>query len=474
MGETTTIGIHICGGTLRRAELVQRDQRIEVARLDSLPPLAGSAAGGASPPVAAKPSINGSRLAAALPATDVMSRCWPLPSAAGARMKQLVANRLEADLPVPLNTLTWGYRQARAAGEERAGQLPVLAQAARSERIQQHLAHLAGLGLPVHLLTTEAEGLAGLYRHGLSSPNATGDDVLILAGAGEWLVCSFAGGLARSVQRIRLASGGFETACRECRQLIATQFQPGALGSIRWCGSPAVDEAADVLARICGVPVERVRLTDRITRPGSEPLGAQDIVDFGPAIGLALAEMFDRDSVIRLAGAESAEEAGPQRRLEKLLARPLACAGAAAAMLVLAAGIHIGALKWETHRMNTAPGGTAATAALDRLQPEIRAVNRLKQYRINVEAICADVARAIKDPITLTALQLSRERRLVIKGNSKEPNAVFTLADDLRKSTRFRNVNPERAAPGQGGDFTITAELTDVEKFSQPAWGGAR
>ncbi|GMV98568.1 MAG: hypothetical protein AMXMBFR83_29170 [Phycisphaerae bacterium] len=480
MSESTVIGVHVSGGVLRRAELVRRGERIEVVRLEAgaapastAPPAVSRIAPGL--PTAAEPggtSLNGARVAAALPATDVMTRCWPLPAAAGARLRQLVANRLEADLPVPMETVVWGYRQA-AGGQDRAAQAMVLAQVARSERVDQFLSSLSTAGLAVHLLTTEAEGFAGLCRHALA-PGFESGDVLILAGPDEWLVGAFVGGLAVSARRVRPIAGRLESACRECRQIIAAQFQKDTLRSIRWCSAAADDPAPAMLADVCALPVEPLSVSSRLTGPGGAPLTAAELVEFGPAIGLALTEMFDRDAAIRLAGAEPTAKTESRKAIESVLARPWTCATVAGAMLLAAVGIHLGSLTWELARMKNAPGSTAALAALDQLQPDIAAMNRLKTYRIDVEGICGAVVKAVKDPVTLTGLQLSREHRLTLKGKSSDPRAVFTLADDLRASGRFKDVNPERASPAQGGDFTITAELVGVEKFSTPAWGGMR
>lgn len=470
MGDATVIGVHVCGGTLRRAELTRRGERIEVVRLSSMAAPAPREAAPAGRP-SDIPSANGSRWVAALPASEVMTRCWPLPNTADARLRQLVAHRLEADLPVPMAELTWGYR--RGAGPKGGdGNCTVLAQAARSERIGRYLSTLATAGVRVDLLTTEAEALSGLYRHGLNAPDA--DDLLVLAGEREWLVCLFGGGVVQAVRRLQVDPADAGPACRECRQLIAAQLAPGALKRIRWCAGAEQAEAARLLSESCGVPVEPVEVRSLLT--GSDgPLTAAQWVEYGPAIGLALAGLMDREHLIRLAGADAEEEAAPLRRLDRLLARPAAWIAGAAALLLVALVIHVAALRWETRRMQSSLAVLATpNAAVELLERKIRAMQRLERYRIDVEAICSDICAAVKDPITLTSLQLSRERRLTIKGNSKDPKLIYTFADDLRKSPRFAAVNPERAAPGQGGDFTITLELAGVEKFSSPGLRGAR
>jgi hypothetical protein len=134
----------------------------------------------------------------------------------------------------------------------------------------------------------------------------------------------------------------------------------------------------------------------------------------------------------------------------------------------------VGSLSAQARRMQeTIDRGLTNTSALNELDPKIRAMQRLEQYRIEVEPICVDICRAVKDPITLNSLQLAREHRLTIKGTSKDPKAVYTLADELRKSVRFKDLNLERIAP-QGGEFVISVELTGVKKFSSPALRGGR
>ena len=89
-----------------------------------------------------------------------------------------------------------------------------------------------------------------------------------------------------------------------------------------------------------------------------------------------------------------------------------------------------------------------------------------------METICADICQAVKDPITITSLQISREHRLTLKGNSKDPQSGVHLHRRPAKSGRFKNVNFERAGTGQGGDFVISLDLVGVEKFSLPALRG--
>ena len=108
-----------------------------------------------------------------------------------------------------------------------------------------------------------------------------------------------------------------------------------------------------------------------------------------------------------------------------------------------------------------------ASAPSDDLDAKMRAMERLQQYRIDVEGIMADLAGLLPDSTLISSVQFSRERRLVLKGTSKDAKAAFTLADVLRqKPARFANVSPERAAPGQGGEFTVTADVVGIQSLT--------
>ena len=101
-------------------------------------------------------------------------------------------------------------------------------------------------------------------------------------------------------------------------------------------------------------------------------------------------------------------------------------------------------------------------------------MQRLETYRIEIEWIVAELCRSIPDSIVISSIQLSRERRLVIKGTAKNPKDIFVLADALRKSERFAAVNPERTEPAQGGGFAIGAELLGVNMLPSSAGRGAQ
>jgi len=466
MADSTVIGIHVAGGVLRRADMVRAEGRTEVKSLTAIPFPARMEGG----PGKDWPVLNGSRLVASMPAADVMSRCWALPRAGENKLRQMVTHQLEADLPVPLEEMTWGYRRATGASD---GECVVLAQAVRSERVAGYVSNLADTGIDVDVVTTEAEALTGLYRFGLKG-TGTAAEALVLAGANEWLVCVFKDGLARTVGRIGVDAERAQSACRECRQMLGGPAS--AVKRIYWCAAWPAPELAAMLAEVCAVPVEPAEVSEGLVSPGGEPVSAAQLAEYGPAIGLGLAWPGEqREALIRLAGREEKAAAEKAGRWGRLLNRPWTWTAVAAGLLVVAAAIHVGSLHFQAKRMQeTIDRGLTNTTGLDELMPKIQAAQRLRDYRIDVEDICATVCAAMKDSITLTSLQLSREHRLTIKGTTKDPKAIFAFADELRKSAKFKNLNPERTSPGQGGDFVISVELTGVKKFSTPALRGGK
>ncbi len=444
------IGLHASGETLRLAEVVRSGDQLRVTKLqvvtDSLPP--------ASAPLNGDTRI----CVASLPSRDVLTRAWLLPDAEGSRLRAITKHRLEADLPIPLEQLVWAIR----CGQLISGQRLVLAQAARKVRTQEYLEHIGKLGLALDALTSEHEALAGLVQYGMLRDSNNSSGALVLANAHEWLVAIIDGGLVRAVRRIACSSGQVELAARELRQSLTAELGPERIGQIWWLedGSNLAEIAVDGLL---GLPVTPATFPNLCDAAG-QPLRAAEIFEYGPAIGLALAGLFQQPDLLRLGG-ETKVSLGGTGRINKLLQRPYRLTGAACVLLLLAVGTHVSALRYETTRMTRELDAMAVPASAD-LERKIQSMQRLQRYRLDVEGIVAEICRTIPDPVLVSSVQLSRERRLIIKGTSKDPKAVFTFADALRKSPRFVAVNPERAAPTQGGDFTVSAELTGVEKLA--------
>lgn len=470
MSEPTTVGIHLCGSVLRRAELRRSGPQTVVVTAE-LPLAEDEPAGVPLDSVsAASAEVNAAVCVAAMPAGEVLSRCWSFPDADEGTFRQMVAHRLQADLPVPIEELTWGYRRgaARASPDP---QRQVFAQAARTKLVEQRLATLSAVGLPVDVLTTEAEAIGALYRHGLARREADGTEVLVLADDDDWLVAVLGEGLLQSLRHVPVAPDRIELACRECQQAIEALVSRRDLRRVLWCAPEEQAQARDALARQLGLAVEPVEPAEHLVNADGTRLTPAHLARFGPAIGLALAGAFEADRLIRLGGGPQSETAPHGRRVQFILAHPWRWTAAAAGLLVLATALHVGAIAMETREMRTlmeeiGPGGSPMAA----LQPKVRAMQRLETYRIDVEGIIADLCGPIPDSITLSSIQLARDKRLVIKGKSRNPKAIFALADALRKSQRFAAVNPEGTEPAQGGGFTISAEIVDLSPL--PAFAG--
>jgi len=195
------LGLHTCAGELRRAKLRRSAGRIEVLSLDRQPMGLSSgpqATGGSadnsslsgSPVATAAVTTNGAVCVATMPSADVMTRLWSMPAADGSRLRQMVAHRLEADLPIPLEQLAWGCRAGKLPESGSPG-LTVMAQAARNERVSRQMARLVELGMAVDVLTTEAEAIENLLRLGMreQTPPASDADpeAVILATAYGYL-----------------------------------------------------------------------------------------------------------------------------------------------------------------------------------------------------------------------------------------------------------------------------------------------
>lgn len=403
---------------------------------------------------------------ASMPAPDVMTRCWTFPEADDARCRQMVAHRLESDLPVPIDQVVWGYRRAGPASSREFGTW-VLAQAARNDRVGRHMSSLSAAGFQIDALTTEAEALAALCRHGLQLGEASGTEALILATDAEWVIAVLIAGVVRSVRRVHVEPDQLERACLQCRQWIDADQPVHSLERVLWCAPEEMADARQVLAETMGIMVKPVEPADDLIEAGGGRISTDRLARFGPAIGLALAGLFERGDMIRLAG-QPEEAATPRRqRIERILARPWRWTAVAGAGVILAAVIHVGALAWETRKMDRLlDAQDQARSAMATLGPKIRAMQQLQRYRIDVEGIVADLCSPIPESMVISSIRLSRERGLIIKGTAGDLKTSFALAEALRKNDRFAEVQTGRTEPGKGGGFTITAELVGVEKLS--------
>ncbi len=462
MSEPTVVGLHLCGTVLRRAELHRVGARTEITTAE-LPLLADPQAAVSSNPVQAAPAEGETtRCIAAMPTSEVMSRCWTFPDADEGKLRRMVAHRVEADLPVPIDQLRWGYRKGavRSWGDTRR---QVFVQGVRSEQVGRHLAKLSAAGFPVDALTTEAEAISALYQHGLERHATEGSEVLVLVTSDDWLVAVFGNGLLHSLRRIPAEPNRLELTCRQCQQAIEGQVSRHEVRCVLWCAPVAQVQARGALAERLGIAVEPIESARHLVGAGGTRLSPEQLAAFGPAIGLALAGAYEPDRIIRLGGRERTEVEPRGQRFQRIAAHPWRWTAAAAALAIVAVAIQVGALGWETRKMRELVGELAsADSPLAALQPKIGAMQRLETYRIDVEGIVADLCRPIPDSIVISSIQLSRGRRLVFKGTSKDPKAIFALADALRKSDRFAAVNPEGTEPARGGGFTISAELVGV------------
>ncbi|MFA5864576.1 MAG: PilN domain-containing protein [Phycisphaerae bacterium] len=458
MTEKTAIGIHCYRNELRRAKLRISGLNVELVRTEAgvLQP-ASSVPRVSSPPF---DPIGMTTTIVSMPGSDIFSRCWVLPQAADDDFRLIITHRLEAEMPVPLDQLTWGYRKSHCAASGEKNCL-VFVQAAKSQRIAQQNSALSAAGINVDVLTTEAEGIGALYRHGLQHNQGDGCDVLILADSLEWQVVTIINGMVKSIRRVKAEGNNQPSVLRQCREIIQLEAV-GDLRQVLCCAATDAAVTPEMLSSVADVPVVPVEMTDRLSQ-----IGAETLVVFGPAIGLALAGLFEKDAIIPLLRREQIEESPRQTKFHKILDHPIRWSAAAFALLLLAAWIHLGAIRSENQKMaNLLDETRRAQPAMAVLEPKIKAMERMEKYRLNVQGILIDLCRALPENIVISSIQISREQKLIIKGTGRDPKSIFTFTDTLRKSNRLTAVNPERTEPGQGGGFTISAELVGVQKMS--------
>ena len=402
---------------------------------------------------------------------------WPMPVADDPRLRQMVAHRLEADLPIPLEQLAWGYRAVAPVAPGLPG-LTVLAQAARRERVDQQIAVLVAMGLGVDVLTTETEAIDSLLRLGMRQEPEPGcqedPEVVILATPHDWLVAVRSGGFVQTVGHVVAEPDRPEAALQGCRQVIEAVCPLRSVRQVRWAATPEA-AAIDLPAAHWPVTVLPLEAAEALVGPDGRGVSAAMLAEYGPAIGLALAGLEEPEGLIRLAGREPETLSPRRRRVERLLATPGRWVAAAGVLFVLAAGTHVGALAWERNRMEQLMADyDPATSPMVALEPKIRAMERIHAYRINVEDVFARVCAQMPNSVVVSSIQLTREQGLVIKGTSEDAKALFKWVDALRQDPRLTEVQPGRTEPGKGGSFTLTAEVVGVQRLAGGRRGGAR
>ena len=210
-----------------------------------------------------------------------------------------------------------------------------------------------------------------------------------------------------------------------------------------------------------GFAVNPVQMVDEL-------VCTSDLAIFGPAIGLALAGLFEKDKIIQLASSKKIEEPAYSKKVRLILDHTGKWSVAAVFLLVLALWIHIGSIRSENYKMKTVLDQNKSSASpVARLEPKIKEQERMKKYRVDVMGVLIDISRALPENIIISSIQSAREQKLVVKGTSRDPKAVFTFTDTLRKSNRLSNVNLQRIEQGgRDNSFTISADMPGVQKLN--------
>lgn len=407
---------------------------------------------------------------AAVGRSGVISRRFAVPEMDDQRLRAVIAHRLEADLPVGLDGVQWGYRRTTRKGGD--GGVEVLVEAARNQVVSSAVSQLAGAGFAPDLLTTTAEAFGGLRRHAISEPIGDGHEILLVADGSEWTFAVLAGGHVTSVRRMAVSDLSGDCLARSLQQAVEAETPIAGITRILWCGQAGTSALADDLGRRLGVAFQPALPAANLVDESDQPVAAEVFAEWALPIGLAFAGRFEYETMIRLAvrprRSARAQPVGFRRFLS------LRIGGAvAAALIAVAALIHVGALAAENSRMDRfIQNAENDPNILSEFDPSVQAMRRLEKYRIDPEGILADLCPHVPPGMILSSIQLSRDRRLVIRGVCPDAKAVFAFAQAMLDGDRFDQVHPERSEPGQGGAFTITAHVTSVREFPSN-WPGA-
>jgi len=476
-GAETAVGLLVSDGQVVQAVVRRSGERVELLSAHRAPFGNGSSVvqgeQSVQPAASSSTLTEDDYLVSAMSSADVITRCFSMPRADAERIRQMVGHRLEADLPIPLADVVWGCRSETGQAN---GLATVLAQAARTARVAQYGEALKQQGLRFDMLTTEAEALAALWKYGLqSSPSdGPGMDALIVASAGCLLIAIMEHDVVRAVRRVAFEDGDPERLSRSCRDAIEADTPLQKLKSIHWLATSEVEELRYLLAERLQTRVFPVQAARPLVRPDGHPVDVEVLALHGLAIGLAMVGLYDRARAICLAGEREGRRSA-KGRWDRWLRYPLRWTAAALGVAVLAGLVHFGSLAGEARRMEKVLAQSQRPdAAMARLEPQIRVLERIRAWRVDVERVVAELCAKIPPDMVISSLQLSRERGLTVKGTCGDTQKIYKLVEDLRKSPRFSNVQPGRTEPGRGGAFTITADIEGTRKLTTVTGGRGR
>lgn len=396
---------------------------------------------------------------------DVLTRFWTFPDVEPKQLLNLVNHQLEAEMPIAVEELTWGFRQTRANLSDKTG-WNVFIQAVRTKRVNQCWEILKNTKTSGQILTTPAQAIRAFYQYGLNEGTKKKNDILILATLLEWQIVFLVDGEVRSIRRIRGTGESIMSLITQCKNVIETEKVACPAERILWCADGPAKEIADQVCGIVGCEVTGVesvlRLKDVQGRPWTEP----ELVRYAVAIGSAMAGLFDRGDMIKLGGEVALDVSEGMTRFKKVLSHTRRWSALAAGLTILAMTVHLYGLSRENGIMEKLLNRSdKAEVTVKTLESKIESAQRLRMYRIDVEGILVDISRAVPNTIVISSIQLSREHRLTVRGTTKDPKAIFTFVDTLRKSKRLTNINPESIEQNKGG-FTLIAEMAGVKKLS--------
>ncbi len=471
MHELKVTGIHAGGDRMSRVTLTARGDRFEVSGiergvLDGVVPGAGNGSrheGRRSADAGRGPEV-------ALAAAHVMTRMLTLPPANETATRQMVAHRLEADLPLPVEQLHWGHRRLNTSG----GESEVLAQAARRDRVERLLADLAAGGLAPDVLTTEAEALTAFCRHGLQVDTTA--RLMLIMRESVWLIVGLHDQTVTSVRRLSVDPARIESALAELRQHLQVHARDRA--AMLWLGAPEMLSHREELVEALGVEFVSVAACGRFVDANGRALEPSDLVELAPAIGAALAGLRERERMIRLfERPDDARQSGGGRLWARWRQRPLMLAGTAAALLLVAMLVHVLGMRSELGRIESAVRAAAAAPPAETgvpLMEKVAVMRRTNSFRLNMPALLTPMCEALPDQIVLTSVTIGRDGKLTLKGTAKDVNAVYSYADKLRENKRLHDVRPDQAEPRGGGSFTITATVDGIRKMERGDRGGGQ
>lgn len=398
---------------------------------------------------------------------QAVCRLLDMPDVPQPQLEQMVALRLEVELPYPPAESTWVCTRLPAA-EGAHG--PVVLIAAATKHIENTESRLTFEGYPGARIVFAPAGLVELARAG----EAPGETVAVARIDGEHALLAIGrGGVLCYARHARLEppNPGGNGAPDVWTAALARELKQCLLDYSVRTGSPAparlnvagngivTGEQCEALRNHLDVPAHFVEAPGALNIEDPEAIEGDLLRDYAIPVGALLSLCRQRQGLrpaapaLRREGRQGAFQV--RRSTLKLIAVNAALLAAFAASIFAVQSIRLSAD--ERFVRESKP----VLSQLEALQEEVDILRFEERQRATVLDILLALSEVLPPELKVETLNMDTQGKLSISGTTQSVEAVSdNVTEALKKSTMFKNPQFKGATQGQQGfGFTLTCEL---------------